>query len=68
MNISCAICQPTLRKNVIKERKFFNRHDVFQPLLTNKTMELGLIKGEKKHKKKADQNGMYLNLLTLVNL
>ena len=51
LNISCAICQPTLRKNVIKEWKFFNRHEVFQPLLTNETMEAGSHKRRKKHKK-----------------
>ena len=53
LNISCAICQPTLRKNVIKEWTFFNRHEVFQPLLANEMVrwKLGLIKGEKKYKK-----------------
>ena len=32
------------------------------------TMKLGLIKEENKHKKEADQNSMYLVLLTLVAL
>ena len=50
LNISCAICQPTLRKNVIKEWEFFNRDEVFQLFLTSETVrwKLGLIKGGKK--------------------
>ena len=65
----CAICQPTLRKNLIKKLKVFNRCGIFQPILTNEMVrwKLGLRKGEK-HKKEADQNGVYLVLLTLVTL
>ena len=70
LNISCAILQSTLRKNIIKELKTFNRLEIFQQIFTNETVtiEAGSHKGEKNHKKQADQNGMYLVLLTLVNL
>ena len=70
LNISCAIFQSTLRKNIIKELKTFNRLEIFQQIFTNETVtiEAGSHKGEKNHKKQADQNGMYLVLLTLVNL
>ena len=40
LNISCAILQPTLRKNIIKELKCFNRREIFQPVLTNETVRL----------------------------
>ena len=71
LNISCAILQSTLRKNIIKELKTFNRLEIFQQIFTNETItiEAGSHKRRKKnHKKQADQNGMYLVLLTLVNL
>ena len=42
LNISCAILQPTLRKNIIKELKSFNRREIFQPVLTNETVQLKL--------------------------
>ena len=71
LNISCAIFQSTLRKNIIKELKTFNRLEIFQQIFTNETVtiEAGSHKRRKKYyKKQADQNGMYLVLLTLVNL
>ena len=69
--ISCAICQSTLRKNIIKELKVFNRLDIFQRIFTNETVTIEAESHKKKKKtikKQADQNGMYLVLLTLVNL
>ena len=56
-----------MRKNITKELKF-NRCVIFQPILTKETVPwmLGLIKEENKHKKEADQNSMYLVLLTVV--
>ena len=67
--ISCAICQSTLRKNIIKELKVFNRLDIFQRIFTNEMVTIEAESHKKKdHKKQADQNGMYLVLLTLVNL
>ena len=67
--ISCAIFQSTLRKNIIKELKVFNRLDIFQRIFTNETVTIEAESHKKKTiKKQADQNGMYLVLLTLVNL
>ena len=37
---SCAICQSTLRKNVIKELKVFNKLDIFQRIFTNETVTI----------------------------
>ena len=56
-------------KNITKELKS-NRCVIFQPILTKETVRwrLVLIKEENKHKKEADQNGLYLVLLTLVPL
>ena len=56
-------------KNITKELKS-NRYVIFQLILTKGTVRwrLGLIKEENKHKKEADQNGLYLVLLTLVPL
>ena len=69
LNISCAIFQSTLRKNIIKELKVFNRLDIFQRIFTNETVTIEAESHKKKTiKKQADQNGMYLVLLTLVNL
>ena len=50
-----AICQPTLRKNVIKKLESFNRGVICQQIFTKKPIQwkLDLIKGEKKHKNKA---------------
>ena len=58
-----------LRKNITKELKF-NRYAIFQPILTKETVRwnLDLIKEENKHKKEAEQNSMYLVLLTLVTI
>ena len=68
--ISCAICQSTLRKNIIKELKVFKRLDIFQRIFTNETVTIEAESHKKKKtiKKQVDQNGMYLVLLTLVNL
>ena len=55
--ISCAIFQSTLRKNVIKELKVFNRLEIFQRIFTNETVtvEAGSHKRREKNiKKQAD--------------
>ena len=54
-NISCAICQSTLRKNIIKELKVFNRLEIFQRIFT---IEAESHKRRKTTiKKQGDQNG-----------
>ena len=71
LNISCAICQSTLRKNIIKYLKVFNRLEIFQRIFTNETVTRKAESHKKRKKtikKQAAQNGMYLVLLTLVNL
>ena len=52
LNISCAICQSTLRKNIIKELKVFNRLDIFQRIFTNETVTIEAESHKKKDHKK----------------
>ena len=50
--ISCAICQSTLRKNIIKELKVSNRLDIFQRIFTNETVTIEAESHKKKDHKK----------------
>ena len=59
-NTSCAICQSTLRKNIIKELKVFNRLEIFQRIFTNETVTIEAESHKRRKttiKKQGDQNG-----------
>ena len=69
LKIMCNLSTYFEKKKITKKLKF-NGCVSYQPILTKETVrwKLGLIKEENKHKKEADQNSMYLVLLTLVTL
>ena len=69
LKLMCNLSTYFEKKILTKELKF-NRCVIFQGILTKETVrwKLDLIKEENKHKKEADQNSIYLVLLTLATL